>query len=509
MKSLKLISAMALSGILLTTSCQKDLLNQINPNAPSTTTFFKTPNDALLAVNSCYDVFHFEGSYGRWLHFDYDLRSDEGYSNSPWTDLANSTRFIFVDYNFPTISSVWTETYRGVYRCNQVLNNVPGIDFGTDTALKNRLLGEAHFVRALYYWNLVTLWGNVPLITEPVLASSREPQGTVQQGWDFILADLKEAEASLPVAYSGNDKGRATKGAAQTLMGKVYMQQRKWAEAQAQFKKVIDSGTYSLAKNFYDNFTTVGENNEESIFEIGFSSAYQGNGQDVAGSSQGFQRPQFFGARGVGWSDGQPRRWLFEEFKDSTLAFAPNSKTRHMMDPRRDSTVFSNGMNVYGKTYAQREFKDPNEIFWHKYQVPNGRPKEDYFSPIDFRVMRYADVLLMQAEALNEQGQTSAAIPLINQVRARVDIAPLAATGFTQATMKTQILHERVTELAGENTRWTDLQRSGLLDTQAGVASITARDSDFSNFVVGKSIYLPLPQSDITLDPALKQNPGW
>lgn len=503
MKSFKLISTLALSGMLLTTSCQKDLLNQINPNAPSTATFFKTPNDALLAVNSCYDVFHFEGSYGRWIHFDYDLRSDEGFSNSPWTDLANSTRFIFIDYNFPLVSSVWTETYRGVYRCNQVLNNVPTIDFGTDTALKNRLLGEAHFVRALYYWNLVTLWGNVPLITEPVVASSREAQGNVQQGWDFILADLKAAETSLPASYSGNDKGRATKGAAQTLMGKVYMQQRKWAEAQTQFQKVIDSGTYGLVDNYEDNFNVAGENNKESIFEIGFTDALQGNGQDVAGSSQGNQRAQFFGARQVGWSDGQPRKWLYGEFNEKTVDGKP--------DPRRDVTLLSSNMLVYGKTYDERGYTDKSEVFWRKYQNDKTRNFENYFSPIDFRVMRYADVLLMQAEALNEQGKTATAIPLINQVRQRpsVNLSPLAVGTYDQASLRTRLLHERVTELCGENTRWTDLQRSGLLDTQAGVTSITARDPDFSNFVVGKSIYLPIPQSDITLDPALKQNPGW
>lgn len=503
MKSFKLISALALGSMLLTTSCQKDLLNQINPNAPSTSTFFKTPNDALLAVNSCYDVFHFEGSYGRWIHFDYDLRSDEGFSNSPWTDLANSTRFIFIDYNFPTVSSVWTETYRGVYRCNQVLNNVPTIDFGTDTALKNRLLGEAHFVRALYYWNLVTLWGNVPLITEPVVASSREAQGTVQQGWDFILADLKAAETNLPASYSGNDKGRATKGAAQTLMGKVYMQQRKWAEAQTQFQKVIDSGTYGLVDNYEDNFNVAGENNKESIFEIGFSDALQGGGQDIAGSSQGCQRAQFFGARQVGWCDGQPRSWLYNEFNEKTVDGKP--------DPRRDATILSSNLLVYGKTYDERGYTDKSEVFWRKYQNDKTRNFENYFSPIDFRVMRYADVLLMQAEALNEQGKTAAAIPLINQVRQRpsVNLSPLAVGTYDQAGLRTRLLHERVTELCGENTRWTDLQRSGLLDTQAGVTSITARDPDFSNFVVGKSIYLPIPQSDITLDPALKQNPGW
>ena len=501
MKSIKLFSALALSGLLLTTSCQKDLLDQVNPNAPSTATFFKTPNDAILATTACYDPFHFEGSYGRWIHFDYDLRSDEGFSNSPWTDLANSTRFVIIDYNFPTVSSPWTESYRGVYRCNQVLNNVPKIDFGSDAALKARLLGEAHFVRALYYWNLVTLWGRVPLITEAVVASSREPQGTVQQGWDFILADLVAAEAMLPTSYTGNDIGRATKGAAQTLMGKVYMQQRKWSDAQAQFQKVIASGTYGLVPNYEDNFNVAGENNRESIFEIGFTGELQGEGQDVAGASLGCQRAQFFGARQVGWCDGQPRSWLYNEFNETTMAGTP--------DPRRDATLLSSQMLVYGRTYAQRGYTDPNEVFWRKYQNDRTRNFENYFSPIDFRVMRYADVLLMQAEALNEQGQTSAAIPFINQVRARVNLAPLLAGTYTQATLHTRLLHERVTELAGENTRWTDLQRSGLLDTQTGVTSIAARDPDFANFTVGKSMYLPIPQADISLDPALTQNPGY
>ena len=251
-----------------------------------------------------------------------------------------------------------------------------------------------------------------------------------------------------------------------------------------------------------------GENNKESIFEVGFTDALQGDGQDVPGSSLGCQRAQFFGARSVGWCDGQPRKWLYSEFQDSTTTFATGSKTRHMFDPRRDVTVLNSSMLVYGKTYAERGFTDPAEIFWRKYQNDKTRNFENYFSPIDFRVMRYADVLLMQAEALNEQGQPAAALPLINQVRARVNLTPLAGT-FTQAQMKTQLLHERVTELAGENTRWTDLQRSGLLDNQAGVSSITPRDPDFVNYVVGKSLYLPIPQADISLDPNLKQNPGW
>lgn len=172
-------------------------------------------------------------------------------------------------------------------------------------------------------------------------------------------------------------------------------------------------------------------------------------------------------------------------------------------------------MLVYGKTYEQR-YADPNtgnfdkaEVFWRKYQNDKTRNYENYFSPIDFRIMRYADVLLMQAEALNEQGNTSSAVPLINQVRARVGVTPLSAGAFTQSSLRTQLMHERIVELCGENTRWTDLQRWGLLDNQAGVSSIAARDPDFVNFVVGKSYYLPIPLADISLDPALKQNPGY
>ncbi len=165
-------------------------------------------------------------------------------------------------------------------------------------------------------------------------------------------------------------------------------------------------------------------------------------------------------------------------------------------------------MPIYGRTYAQRGYNDPNELFWRKYQNDRTRTFEDYHSGINIRVIRYADILLMQAEALNNLGQTAAAIPLINQVRARAGIVPLAGS-FSQAQMKTQILHERAVELGGEGVRFFDLTRSGLLDNQAGVDQIKTRDQDFLNFVPGKSALLPLPRTDLDIDKGLKQNPGW
>lgn len=497
MKIRKITLAAAMAGLFLTTSCEKDLLDQQDPNRPTVEQVFKTQDDAVKATNSSYAVLQLIGSYGRWLHFDYTLRSDEGWSNSPWTDLANSTRFIILGYNFDTVISPWTEAYRGVFRCNQVLARVPAIEM--DAEMKQRLLGEARFLRALYYFDLVSLWGNVPLITEVSTASTRAPQGTVEQGWALVVADLEEAEKLLPATHTGENIGRATKGAAQALMGKAYMQQRKWAEASAQFAKVISSGTYALVPNYNDNFTETNENNRESIFEVQFTGSLRGGGQDTPGASEAWERPQFFGAPDIGWSDGQVRVSLFQEFTDKTV----DGK----VDPRRDLTIFNPTMLVYGRSYEQRNY-NKDFYYWRKYQRDGLVPREDYFAGNNYRLIRYADVLLMQAEALNNQGQTAAAIPLINQVRARVNVVPLAG-GQSQAQMKDQILHERLVELGGENTRFNDLARSGLFDTQAGVNLLTARDPDFANFVVGKSQFLPIPRTDVVIDSELKQNPGW
>jgi hypothetical protein len=147
-------------------------------------------------------------------------------------------------------------------------------------------------------------------------------------------------------------------------------------------------------------------------------------------------------------------------------------------------------------------------VYWRKYQTDYYRTFEDFDSPINQRVIRYADVLLLQAEALNEQSQTATAVPLINQVRSRAGLAPLVAGNFTQATLRTQLMHERATELAGEGVRWFDLQRWGLLDNQATVDQLKARDAQFNTFVVGKSRLLPLPQADVDLL-KLTQNPGY
>jgi hypothetical protein len=207
----------------------------------------------------------------------------------------------------------------------------------------------------------------------------------------------------------------------------------------------------------------------------------------------------------------QPRQWLTAAYTDSTVALVAGTK-KHAIDPRRDISIISalNPDKFYGKTFAQLGY-NPSQQYWRKYLNDRTRTTpENFTSGINFRVIRYADVLLLQAEALNELGQTAAAVPLVNQVRARVGLAPVStANSGSQTALRLYMRDERGRELAGEGQRWFDINRWGLLDNQAGLDYLIAKDPDFTNFVLGKSKLLPIPQTDIDLDPTIKQNPGY
>ena len=499
-----------LAGALLTgaSSCRHDLLDTVNPNEPSSGTFWKTESDAVRASTALYSPLQYFSLYSLNWHFATEGRSDESWTRTPAPDL---NQFLtFRQANTTDRSGVmWNDYYRAVFRCNQVLTNVPGI--AMDETVKKRVLGQAYFVRGLCYYDLGLLFGRVPLVTTLADASTRVPQGSIAQVQAQVIADLLAAKPLLPLAseWSADNKGRATRGAAAALLGKLYMQQKQWALASEQFNEVINSKEYSLVANYQDNFTEFNENNSESIFEVQFdgTSKVPSVGVDIPGGSEGQERSQFWGPPGFGFSDVDVRPWVFREYTDRTAT--------GVIDPRRDVSVYSavGTPLVYGKPYT-----DASRYLWHKYQNDPRAPRggtgyfEDFHSGINIRVIRYADVLLLQAEALNEQGRPDDARTLINQVRARpsVNVVPLTAS-LSQAAMRTQLRHERVVELAGEGPRWADINRYGLLDDQASVDQLARadRDPDFANFVVGKNRLLPIPQSEIDIDKNLTQNPGY
>ncbi|MCB2379053.1 RagB/SusD family nutrient uptake outer membrane protein [Hymenobacter sp. BT635] len=505
------LAILLLAGALFTaTGCEKDLLDQPNPNAPTTDQFWKTEDDAIKGVFACYSGLQQFACYYRSWHF-MAHRSDESFSQSPFAALADFTRFVTPDNNFFISSFAWNDYYRTIYRTNQVITHVPDIQM--NETLRRRLVAEARFVRALSYFDLVYFFGNVPLIVVEPVVTTRAPQATPAQTEQQIIDDLLAAIPDLPANYGDADKGRATKGAAQALLAKVYMQQKKYSEASTLFTQIINSTEYDLVPNYLDNFTDTNENNRESVFEVQFTGGVLevGQGQDNASSSESHDRPNFFGPPGPTYADVQPRRWLLDEYKDSTVAFAPGSTTRRRIDPRRDISIIHAGNpdRFYGKTFAEWNW-NPNQQYWRKYLNDRTRPDENFSSGINHRVIRFADVLLMQAEALTELNQTSAALPLINRVRQRpsVNLAPLTGT-YTREQLRPIIRSERAKELSGEGTRWFDILRWGLMDDQAGIDELKSRDPDFSNFRLGISKLLPIPQRDIDIDPNIRQNLGY
>lgn len=498
-----LLTAMAV------TSCE-DELNIDNPNALTTEQFWVSEDDARQGINSVYAMFYKDGSWSRWMYFRLDLTSDEGFSKSPWVELADWTRFQYINYNFWEGNVVtWRDTYKAIFRANQVLAHVPEIEF-SDPQEKARILAEAKFLRALYYYYAAVLWEDIPLVLEPSKPNDTPQQVSQAEVFAQVEQDLTEAFADLPLQWPAEEVGRPTKGAVQALLAKTYMQQHQWEAARQALEYLImgEGAIYDLVENYQDNFTHYNENNEESVFEIQFGDQRRGGtgeGTDAAVSST---RAQFFAPRGIGWSDGQARYWVVDLFKQETTVDGE-------LDPRLQYTLFypdqfeDFGLLTYGRQWQW----DADEAWFKKGSRDYYRDNEDYFSEVNWRLIRYADILLRYAEVLNELGQTAQAYQYVDRVRARANMAPLAQAypqiGTNQEAFLERLKLERVLELAGESVRWEDLKRWGDLDDQASIDELGQRDPDFNNFVVGRHHRLPIPQEDVENNPNLEQHPEY
>ncbi|WP_018617721.1 RagB/SusD family nutrient uptake outer membrane protein [Spirosoma luteum] len=500
---------LSLIAVSLLTACDRNL-DIVNPNQLTAQSFWKTDADALAGVNAVYSTMH-RGGISRWMLFYYIIRSDEGRSQSPATDIVNNMdQFLITDYNYGNAVAVWNDNYIGVNRANQVIDNVPNIPM--DATLRNRYIGEAKFLRAMYYYHLVTLWGNVPLILQTSVVGDKPASATMAQVWAQIEKDLTEAAAVLPTTYSGADVGRATKGAAYALLAKAYMQQQKYTESLTPLQWLVEGEgktVYALVPNYRDNFLITTENNRESVFEWQFqinTAEYTDDDSQTPNQNYGTSIAQFFGPSGIGWSDGEAQRWPTREFYDKTTTGArdPRLAASFLFDSTNvkgpDSTI------IYGQTFTQRYGRDNKRVWFRKFQNDHWKNEEGYRSPNNWRYIRYADVLLMYAEALNATGKTTQAYPYVDQVRQRAGLPTLtmARPGLTQTQFLAQLKHERVTELSGEGHRWNDLARWGDLGPQ-----LASRDPAFSTFVKGKSELLPIPQLDRDLNPNLTQNPNY
>lgn len=479
-------------------SCEKDFLEKSPIVGTTEENFYRTEADAIAAVNAAYATLQFQlspGGHFRW--FWGDIMSDDSEKGGSGDNDVNALLQLETfkgPANTDLLEGEWSADYEGIYRANVVLEKVPAIEMDAD--LKARILGEARFIRAWNYYNLVTMFGGVPL-ADHVLAPSEYnmPRATAQQIWDLVESDLVAASAALwkRSEYPAADLGRITQGAAQALLVKTYLWREKWAEAKATAEAIINSSEYQLVANYADIFTQYGENNSESVFEIQYMNASGGNwGKNNA--NEGSFTNVFTRARGqfAGYGFNIPTQDFVDEF------FAEGFE-----DPRLASTVFrvgdqmgDRGTFTIDATGGIPYIYYPKKYFNNKSEdAPFGDPNPNGGS--NDRVIRYSDVLLMHAEAAYHMGDEAAARTSVNEVRSRVGIP---AISFSSADLLKAIYHERRVELGLEAHRFFDLVRTGQAPEVLGGLG----------FVAGTHELFPIPQSQIqATNGALAQNPGY
>lgn len=519
MKKIDIKTALlGLAIIIAIASCKKTALDTVNPNAQTTATFWKTSDDAIKGINAAYGSLIIDGSYMRFSPVVENTRGDDCVSYSPWDQVYNMGKFN-MSSNGDGVLFSWIAYYQGILRANEVLANVPAISM--DDAIKTRVLGQAYFLRGLYYFHLADFYKNVPMPLTPAESSADyfAPQQSQDVIWKQVISDFTKAKDMLPASYSNlttvdNQIGRATKGAAIAYLGKTYLFTKDYANAATQFKAVIDLGIYSLMPNYYDNFFLNAENNQESIFEVQFSRDAGGTdlgwgGDPSSGWGRTSARAVTFGAASFGFGDVQPTPILYNEFMQEKT-------TTGAVDPRLDVTMYYNkpGEKLYGVNFATAYAGSSslNALWCHKYENGDiGQTNEyDWRSGINERLMRYADVLLMYAECLNEQGNTTQAYSYIQQVRTRAGLPNLATTkpGMSQTQMRDQLSHERFLEFALEGHRFDDIRRWGWLSDPVKLATLKARDPEFNTYTTGRE-YLPIPLTEIQTNVGVVQNTSY
>ncbi len=473
-------------------SCEK-FLDKAPLDSINTANFYQTKEDAIAAINGAYQPLQWPKLYNMRI-WTTDIWAGNSIVGAGGSDDGIETQDIA---NFVTSTDnqaaldIWRGPAPGILRCNLVLENVPGMDI--DQELKNRILGEAYFLRANYNFIMVRLFGDVPLITKGLTPDDNlRPFRTASAViYDTIVSDLKNAISLLPQreSYSGNDIGRASKGSAVGMLAKVYLTLGKYEETVALCKQVTTLG-YTLNTNYADNFDPLKKNSQESLFEVQYygKTTYDfWSNENQASWLSTFTGPRNsdFVAAGYGWD--QPTQEFMDQYEPG--------------DKRKDITVLYEGCPPYdGKEYKASYSTTGYNL--RKFLVSKSIAPISDGSPANWPVLRYADVLLMEAEALCELNRLGDAYAPLNEVRARAGLNALS--GLSQADLREAIRKERRLELAFEGSRWFDLIRYD----NGQYAQSFFHNIGKTNFT-SKFLLLPIPQKEIDANPNLTQNSGY
>ncbi|GGH21296.1 RagB/SusD family nutrient uptake outer membrane protein [Mucilaginibacter phyllosphaerae] len=466
----KIFFTLSISSILLL-SCTKEFINLTPQSQVTDASFFKTSQDVTNAVTSCYATLQSSNMYQDRFITMMETRGDNVEDQNPGGNVGrefNIDRFLAKADN-TAINDAYLALYNAVARCNNVLEHTGLV---TDAGLKNQYEGEVRFLRALHYFNIVRLWGAAPLVLKTITADeakklSRTP---VQEIYTAIEADLNQAIAQLPAGYTAKtDIGRATAGAAKALLGKVYLTEKKYPQVVSTLASLVPPATniykYSLLPNVADVFSVTNKMNAEIIFAVRYDKTLVGQGHALAGY---FNQPA--------------------------------------IDPLL--------LGAYGSTDARRDLLNTVTL------NANSKPVKKYYDTFDpsnntlgndYIILRYADVLLMYAEALNEVAYSSDitkdAFIYLNAVRLRAGAIPYTAVSLPdQVSFRTAVLQERRLEMPLELQRWFDLVR-----TNTAIAAL--QNSGLTKLTIQPYQYLyPIPQPELNTmnNPAtFPQNPGY
>lgn len=429
--------------------------------------FYNTESDFISAINASYAGLQDDGVYGRAYWTMFEMRGDNTDQGPDATGLARQ----FAEINAFTedalneqITAAWTNSYEVIANCNIIMEKIEPI--AIDAALKNRIIGEALFLRSLMYYHLAVAYGNIPLQLTPFNPGGELVQVDANTVYTQIVSDLIKAENNLPVSYPTSDVGRATKGAAATLLGKVYLTMGQNGAAEVALRRIMNNYGYSLLTSYADLWGSSNENNAESIFEVQFLSG----GIDQGSAFTNDFSPSSFLQTGQGFGRNRPTELMENAYVPGDLRFEPSMGTSYI--------------NAEGETVIAN--------FVRKYESD---PPTENDSDINFVVFRYADVLLMLAEAIGESGESYA---LINQVRTRAGLPDI--DGSTSGTFEEKLLQERQVELAFENHRWADLRRFGVAAEKVNEAEpIIVELGDVRNLFF-------IPQRELDINPNFTQN---
>lgn len=476
-------------------ACKKSFIDKVPQSSLTTGNFFKTANDAETSLTGAYATMR-NGFYQYNNLLFTDGRSDNCYVNGD----DNTGEWPLENFTYaPSNSKIggeWSDLYNMIASANTVLDNVPNItDPALTTTRKNQILAEARFLRAMHYYWLVTEWGPTPLVLTTNYKGNYSPKrASVAEVYAQIVADLQFADANLTATPANGQVGRATKGAADALLAKAYAQMGDYTNCLTYCNKVINGGQYSLLPNYGNLWGVANKNNAESIFEIQVTQTgtYYNYGAEIFDYVS---------------SDNWPKRNIGSY--DLIQAFAAEG----------DTTNSQRYHATFNWQIANAAFNMPLNAWNAAKPIPftNKMPDAGGFdSPDDIELMRYADIILLAAEANNQLGNTAAATTELNQIRTRAGVANTTAT--TKSDLALAILNERRLELVNEGTRWNDLLRANANGTINILTLMNNQHDSNGNLlkygisgagVTQTQLLFPIATNELQLNPNLTQNPGY